>query len=255
VNLRTRTFACAAALIVASSLSAQQQQQVATGSVAGRVSGADSVPLARARVAIVGTDLYVLADNDGLFALQAVPRGNRELDVRMIGYAPGRLTIEVRPGETLFVRPQLVALDPVALPNVAVVAVYSGPLRGFEERRLHGPGTFLTRADIAKYRPRHVTDVLRRIPALQIRPVAGFYGENLAVMQRGNRCPVLFYVNGSPLPIAEVAINNYVSAEDLVGVEVYTPSELPAQFNSSAVGAKCGMVGLWTRSGNVADEP
>jgi hypothetical protein len=128
-------------------------------------------------------------------------------------------------------------------------------MRGFEERRQNGPGTFITRDDIVRLHPRHVTDVLRRVPGLQIRPVAGFYGENLAVMMRGSRCPVMFYVNGSPLPIAEVAINNYIAAEDLMGVEVYSTSELPAQFNSSAGSAKCGMVGLWTRSGNVAKEP
>ena len=226
-----------------------------TGSVSGRVSGTDSMPLPRARVAIVGTDLVALADANGAFAFGAVPRGSRELDVRLLGYSPQRVSVDVRAGETSFVRAHLVALEPLALPSVAVVATYSGPLRGFEERRLHGPGTFLTRADIVRLHPRQVTDVLRRIPTLQIRPVAGFYGENLAVMQRGSRCPVMFYVNGSPLPIAEVAINNYVAAEELVAIEVYTTSELPAQFNSSAGSAKCGMVGLWTRSGNVPDEP
>jgi len=238
------------AVIAASSVAAQE-----TGSLSGRVSGADSTPLPRARVAIVGTDLVTVADANGVFSFKSVPRGSRELDVRLLGYSPQRVPVDVRAGESLFVHTSLVAIEPVAMPSVAVVARYSGPLRGFEERRQNGPGTFITRDEIVRLHPRHVTDVLRRVPGLQIRPVAGFYGENLAVMLRGSRCPVMFYVNGSPLPIAEVAINNYVAAEELMGVEVYSTSEMPAQFNSGAGGAKCGMVGLWTRSGNVPNEP
>jgi len=221
-----------------------------TGILTGRVTGPDSNPLSRARISVVGTSLAAVAEANGSFAVADVPRGAQTLDVRMLGYEPLRLPVDVRAGETLFVRARLSALDAVDLPSVEVVAVFRGPLRGFEERRTHGPGTFLTEDQILRMQPRQVTDVLRRVPGIQIRPVAGFYGENLAVMHRGGRCPVLFYVNGSPLPIADVPINNYVAAHELVGIEIYSPSELPAQFNSSAQNAKCGLIGLWTRSGN-----
>jgi len=236
------------ALMPVASLIAQE-----TGSLSGRISGADSLPLARARVSVVGTDLVAMADANGAFMFRAVPRGSREIDVRLLGYSPQRVPVDIRGGDSVFIRARLVALEPVQMPSVAVVANYNGSLRAFEERRLHGPGTFLTRDEIVRMHPRQVTDVLRRIPGLQVRPVAGFYGENLAVMQRGSRCPVMFYVNGSPVPIADVAINNYVAAEDLMAIEIFSTSELPAQFNSSAGGAKCGMVGLWTRSGNLPD--
>lgn len=100
--------------------------------------------------------------------------------------------------------------------------------------------------------PRNVTDVFRRIPSLQIRPLAGPYGTNLSVVQRGQRCPVMFFLNGAPFPILETPISNYVSAEELIAVEVYSPSELPAQFNSSASASRCGMIGLWTQYGRIA---
>lgn len=224
------------------------------GTLSGRVSVSDSIPIARARVSVIGTELVTIADPNGTFAFASMPLGAQKLDVRMIGYTPRQIAVDVRPGETLFVRAQLIALDPPALPTVDVVAVFNGPMRGFWERSSHGPGTFLVRDEIERMQPRHVTDVLRRVPGLQVRPVAGFYGENLAVFQRGSRCPVMFFVNGSPLPIAEVAINNYVSSDELMGIEIYSASEMPAQFNSSATGAKCGMVGLWTRSGNLPDK-
>ena len=59
-----------------------------------------------------------------------------------------------------------------------------------------------------------------------------------------------FFLNGSPFPVPnDIPVNHYISVEEVVAVEVYSPSETPPQFNSSMYGARCGLVGVWTRSG------
>ena len=233
------------ALLWAVQLSAQ-----ATGTLSGTVAAADARPLANARVTVVGTTLATLAGTAGGFQVASVPRGAQTLDVRMLGYAPVLLPVLIRAGETLHVRVTLDAVDPVPLVTVEVVAPSPPALRGFEERRSHGPGTFFTREQIQRMQPRQLTDVLRRVPGMQVRPVSGAYGDNIIVTSRGSRCPVMFFVNGTPFPTpADIPINHFISVEDVVAVEVYTPSETPPQFNSSMYGARCGLVGVWTRSG------
>jgi hypothetical protein len=169
----------------------------------------------------------------------------------MIGFVPFVQPVNLKPGESLYVRVELMALNPLPLPVLEVTAALPAALRGFQERRAHGPGTFLQYEDIARMQPRHVTDVLRRVSGLQVRALSGPYGVNLAVMQRGSRCTVMFYLNGSPLPISDIPIDNYVASEDLMAVEVFNPSEIPAQFSSSGNNSRCGVVGLWTRFGNL----
>lgn len=222
------------------------------GAIAGVVLGPDSTPIPFARVALTGSAAAATAGADGRFHIAGAPEGLQELYVRRLGYSPRIFPIRVRSGDTLALRLHLARLDPVELQAVEVSATVHPMLRGFETRRALGVGTFMRQEDILKAQPRSVTDVLRRVPGLQIRPVPGPYGTNLSVVQRGSRCPVMFFLNGSPFPILEAPITNFVSVEELIAVEVYNPSELPAQFNSSASASRCGMVGLWTQYGRTA---
>jgi hypothetical protein len=236
-----------AALVAAAEVPASLAAQ--TGSVAGVVLTTDSTPIAQARLRISGTPLYAAAARDGSFLLADVPRGRQELDVRMLGYKPLLVSMEVRAGDTVRVRITLVALA-LELEPVAVTSEGSLALRDFEERRAHGPGAFFTREEIARMQPRQLTDVLRRVPGIQLRPVSGVYGDNILVTSRGGRCPMMFYVNGSPFPLpADIPINHFIAVEEVVAVEVYSPSEMPPQFNSTMYNARCGLVGIWTRSG------
>lgn len=232
-----------AAELPASSVSAQ------SGSVAGIVFGADSAPLSHVRLRITGTSLATSASATGGFLLVDVPAGRQMLDVRRIGYAPVQLPIDVRAGDTLRLRVVLIALA-LELEAVDVRSDMPAPLRGFEERRARGPGVFFTRDDIARMQPRQLTDVLRRVPGVAVRSVNGTYGDNQQVTMRGSRCQMMFYVNGSPLPISpDIPINNFVAIEEVVAIEIYAPSEMPPQFNSTSYNARCGLVGVWTRSG------
>src|SRR5438105_13047744 len=115
-------------------------------------------------------------------------------------------------------------------------------MRGFEERRAAGGGHFFNRADIARMQPRVFTDVLRRVPGVQIQSVSGPFGPSDVIrmarttgISGARACPVLFYVNGTPFPVtSDISINQYIVPEDVVAIEVYSgASPIARTFQST----------------------
>ena len=239
--------------VLATALEATAQ---APGTLTGIVSAPDGRPVAEARVAVVGTALVTKAGNDGAFRITGVSTHAETLDVRMIGYTPIRVAFEIGRTGILHITPTLIPIPLAPLEVTSDMAVTPG-MQGFEARRARGPGVFFTREDILRMQPRQVTDILRRVPGIQIRPVSGGLGHNVIVQSRGMNCPMLFYMDGSAFPLpGDAPINHYVSPDEVVGIEVYSgSSEVPAQFNSSRFTARCGVVMLWTRFGPEAKRP
>jgi hypothetical protein len=244
-------------LLIPLVLSAQLSAQ-ALGSLAGTVATPDGNPLALALVSVAGTKATALTGADGGFHLALAP-GAFLVHVRMTGYGSVLLPVEVRRGETTEVRVTLV-IAPVPLAPVEVEAarVPLPAMRGFEERRAHGNGHFFNRREIDRIQPRVFTDVLRRVPGIQVQPMTGPSGAGEVVrMSRtigvtGTRaCPVLYYVNGTPFPVTgDVPINHYIAPEDIEAIEVYSGmSQIPPAFNSSLHNARCGVILIWTLSG------
>jgi hypothetical protein len=237
----------------------------AVGTLTGIVTAADGTPLAQARIRVAGTSSATLSGTDGRFQVVDVSAGARTIDVRMIGYLRVLLPIRVAAAETVDVR-VILALDPVLLKAVDVAGEpgLSTALQGFQERRARGIGHFFNRQEIARIQPRVITDVLRRVPGVQIQSSSTPFGPNDMVrMARtagvtGTRpCPVLFYVNGTPFQVVgDVSINQYILPEEVVAIEVYAGmSEIPPQFQSNLLNARCGVIVIWTRSGNEDDRP
>jgi hypothetical protein len=67
---------------------------------------------------------------------------------------------------------------------------------------------------------------------------------------------VLFFVNGMPLQVAgDMSIDQYVAPEDVVAVEVYTgTSQIPPEFQSALLNSKCGVIVIWTRTGDDSED-
>ena len=237
----------------------------ALGTVTGTVLGENATPLAQARIQIAGTDTMVLTGKDGRFQLGGVSPGHCVLEVRLLGYVAALRPVDVGAGETIDVHVVL-ASAPVPLKAVEVEGErwVLPAMRGFEERRAHGNGHFFDRQEIARIQPRVITDILRRVPGVQIQPAPGAFGSNEMVrMARttgvtGSRsCPVLFYVNGTPFPVTgDLSINQYVVPEDVIGIEVYAGmSQIPPEFQANLLNARCGVILIWTREGNEDDRP
>jgi len=230
------------------------------GTLKGVVSTSDHKPLAQARIAIVGTVLVAVADSDGSFHIAALPIGSQQVEVKLLGFTSVLLPVEIQADKPATLS---VILTPVALPleTVTVSAdTFAIPaMRGYLERRSRGAGKFFNREEIEKMHARLFTDILRRVPGMQIQSVTGNSssgytvrsGRNGESVGAGRNCPVLFYMNGMPFPTGLDGVNSYISPEEVEAVEVYTgASELPAQFNATAYNARCGVVLIWTLNGS-----
>lgn len=234
-------------------------QAVGGGTIAGTVTATDGTPLGLARIAVMGGKTVTLTRDDGRFQVVGLSPGVQTIQVMKIGYGVILLPVEVRAGETVRVQVSL-AVVPVPLSPVEVEADRGGGLtpamRGFEERRARGSGHFLNRREIARMQARLFTDLLRRVPGVQIQPMPGPFGTGEMVrmaratgVMGARACPVLFYVNGSPFPVTgDIPINFYIDPDEVVAVEIYSGmSQIPPQFNSNLLNARCGVIVIWTR--------
>jgi len=240
-------------------------QATGSGAVTGRVLVDSVTPLPQARVRIVGVTTVVLSGDDGRFTLASIPAGSQVLEVRRIGYVAFEQWVKVVAGEALSLQITL-DLVPVSLKAVEIKGAPAvlPAMQAFEDRRAHGNGHFFTQTEIERMRPRVFTDVLRRIPGVQIGPSSGGFGGNEMVrMSRATglaglrSCPVLFYINGMPFQITgDMSINQFVAPEDVVGIEVYSgTSQIPPEFQRSLMNSRCGVVVIWTRVGNEEAPP
>jgi hypothetical protein len=240
----------------------------AVGALTGKVIASDATPLAQAQVRIVSTATgpSVTSGNDGRFALPAVNAGDQMLEIRLLGYIAVVQPVTILAGQTIEVQVMLtVAPVPLKAVEVKGAPVSRMPvIVAFENRRAHGSGHFFTRSEIARIQPRVLTDVLRRVPGVQIQTSSSAFGPGEYVrMSRtigvmgARTCPVLYYVNGTPFQVAgEISINQYIIPEDVLAIEVYSgTSQIPPEFQSSLLNARCGVVVIWTRLGNEEDSP
>jgi hypothetical protein len=225
---------------------------------------ADSAtPLAEARIRVIGATTVAVSGPDGRFSFGTITPGNQLLEIRRLGYVAYTQWVRIVAGQTLDLQ---VKLDLVPVP-LAPVVVKGEPalwpaMEGFEERRAHANGHFFNRVEVARMQPRLLTDVLRRVPGVQIQPSRGaFGGQEMVQMTRNvgvsglRPCPVLFYLNGMPLQVTgDMSINQYVPPEDVIGIEVYSgSSQIPPEFLSNQLNSRCGVIVIWTRLGSEED--
>ena len=239
------------------------EAQSTSGALTGQVLADSATPLAQARIRVIGATTVAVSGADGRFSFGDIPAGNQMLEIRRLGYVAFTRWVRIVAGETLNLQVTL-DLVPVALKPVEVKgdAVRWPAMEGFEERRAHAGGHFFDRTEIAQMQPRLFTDVLRRVPGVQIQPSTGAFGGNEMVrmtrtvgMSGLSPCPVLFFMNGMPLQVArDMSINQYVTPEDVIAIEVYSgSSQIPPEFLSNQLNSRCGVIVIWTRIGDEED--
>jgi Carboxypeptidase regulatory-like domain/TonB-dependent Receptor Plug Domain len=253
--VRLTTLAAAAAIAFTSPSARAAAQQ--SGTLRGTVVTSEKKPLPQARISVVGTPLASVADTDGTFRILALPIGSQSIEVKLLGYATTLISVQIEAGRDANLQVALTAI-PVELRTVKVNAdpPVLPEMRRFAERRARGSGTFFTRADIDRMEARLFTDILRRVPGMQIETLDGIFGPTYSVQTSrnlgtngGRSCQMQFFVNGVPFTsVGELAINHFVSPGEVAAVEVYTgASQVPPEFNSSMYNARCGVVLIWTR--------
>ena len=253
MRLARPLLALAAACGALAAPAAAQQAPQPPATVSVRVTdAATGAPVADADVSVGNTRTRTDAEGRALLPLR---RPRETLLVRRLGY--GEQQREVSPGAaTLEVALQS---EPVVVAGVQAQGrrmPMSPPLRRFYERMDHGRGSFVTREQIERRKPRRLTDLFREIP-----------GGRVAVTSRGDRrvmtgatpamyrvgprweagdCPVQYYLDGVSYQPDFAGVPNDVRPDEVEGIEVYRRlSEVPVEYRRR--GAECGVVLIWLR--------
>jgi hypothetical protein len=217
--------------------------------LSGTVSGADSNrPLAGAVVSI--TDGPQTRTNErGEWSLTNAPSGTRMIEVRAVGYYPGRQQVNVVNGSA----PLRMTLSTLKafLDTVRVTASRlpssGNNTNGFDRRRrTTGGGKFLGPADIARFPVVVTSDLFRRISGVRIE--LDDMGQRHIVMRGAfaEWCePAIFVDNHNMSFMSADDIDGLGNPRDIKGIEVYTEATTPGEFQTGLRG--CGSIVIWTR--------
>lgn len=251
--------ACVAVILLAPEVSAQagrsQPDSGRAGIVALQVIDDETdAPLGGVRVSILGDTAERLTDERGRAVLRTRRNGRLPVVLRRLGYMPGSLMADLSPTDTTRLT---FAMSHVAQ-TLATVAVNekaltkSSMLAGFERRRLLGSGSsrYVTRDDIDRLHPMHLSDVVRGIPSVTImmdgtKPIPM---NRRGVTMGGMGCAYQVGLDGH---LMEGGFDmNSVDPSEVHGVEVFPgPATVPMEYRSSRRSSGCGLIMIWTRRG------
>lgn len=227
-----------ASVCMASEASAQQR-----GTIEGTVRDSAGRGITGAEVGIVGTTVRARTNEDGTFRFANASAGTLTVQARRIGFRMHTIATTVIAGHVSRVDIELLTLGTTLAPVVvrSRSARYTGRLAGFYERMQSGlQGYFITRDQLEEGDPRQLTNVLQRVPGLDI--VRGG-----RVRMRGRACAPLVWIDGVSMPSGEVDLNSFPPSS-LEGIELYlTASGAPLRYQSTVDRARCGTILLWSR--------
>lgn len=241
--------------------------------ISGRVTqvGDSSIALAGVDIEIVGTGMHRFTNSAGRFAYTDVPAGDYEIRVRLVGYRPAILHLEVVAGRS-YRQDFAIAPIPQTLAEVRIDGkLVKVPIR-YEEvykRASRGFGKFFTREDIEQLHPYEVKSLLNLIPTVQANDRGVTFqrcqanmpsppgqitgGKSTAVRQ--SLAKVQGYIDGVRMTtyggndsltlVNQVTdVLRYIHPNDIQIMEVYTGvARIPAEFLNDA----CAVIAIWTK--------
>lgn len=215
-----------------------------TARVLGTVRDSTGRLLEGAQVTLWGSGTAA-SNADGHFDLRSLPSGTGTLESRYVGFEPARRVVDLAPGRIDTV--SVVMDKPVQV--LAPVRVYadaatSMKLRGFDDRRQHGPGSYYTAAEIAKASPLVLTDFFYRVPGIRVQPTSGLDYTLLSThgAGMGGSCAPAIWVDGV-LEDQSIGVNQMLEPNEVAGIEVYDAATVPPEYQRGP----CGAVLIWTK--------
>jgi TonB-linked SusC/RagA family outer membrane protein len=251
-----RNFAIALAFMVFGAVGVTAQN---TGTVTGLVRDATTLaPLAGAQVAVEGTGVGGLVNNVGRFLLLNVPAGTQTVNVTMIGYAAGSMTVSVTAGGTATldfeIREQALALEGVIVTGTAGQA---------RRREVGNSIESVSASDIAVAAITDVSNVLQgRAAGVSISGTDGQVGSGSEIRIRGNSSisqsnRPLIYVDGVRMEndalmsadegaAGTMAIDG-INPNDIDRIEIVKGPAATTLYGTEAAG---GVIQIFTKRGS-----
>jgi hypothetical protein len=218
--------------------------------VSGRIVLEGAPSNAGSRVEVVGTGVVAMTNEKGDFMMKNLPSGTHVLLARHLGFGAETVPVDLSSHEAKQVTiklPKYVAvIDPVV---VTARRAASLDKVGFTRRKNSGTGYYLGPDQIQSIHPNALTDILRRVPGLRVN--YGRDGEEITSSRgttslTGAGGCVQFYVDDMPWQSAMPGdVNNFVNANEVVGVEVYAGPGAPAEYTRGM--QDCTTVVIWTK--------
>lgn len=246
MKIQTRVpvlIAGAAALLGLSSASVSSLR-AQDASITGRIlSTMTGDPVAGAEVRLRETEHRMMTSGSGLFRFSELEAGQYELVIHYLGNESKIFPIHLAHNQSLALQFDL-KMTVVPIPELVVTVSDRSPvgkLYGFYRRAENSPGHFITREEIAESHAPRTSDILRRVPGLDVTARPGF-DRTPITMGRRKGCVPEFYVDGARAPYFNV---DNLQPVDIAGIEVYRGnSEVPVEFKHED---RCGVIVLWTR--------
>ena len=200
---------------------------------------------------LLGFTVATMTDAAGGFEMSELPGGTQTVEVRALGYAPARATVDLAAGATDTV---VVTLDRNA-PVLATLKVLGEPLgrgdwTGFHDRQRLGLGHFIGIEEIEGRRAMSFGDLLMGVPGVKVQQ-AGF-STVVAVPRSGGQigkyantnCLPTYFVDGTPVVGGDPT--EFRRTKDIYGIEVYVSlASAPARYH--VMDSSCGVILVWTK--------
>jgi hypothetical protein len=208
-------------------------------SLEGNETGAGS------RVEVVGTDLVAMTNEKGEFSMANLPSGTKVLLARHLGFGAKAVPVDLSSREERRIAlklPKFIAvMDPVLVKARRLATLDKV---GYNERKRIGYGFFMGPVELEKLKLRTVTDILRRVPGLDIS--YDVQGEVVSSAREGNSTCVQYFLDDIPFVEAMPGdINNFVNGLEIVALEAYQENNVPVQYIRN--GRSCTTILLWTK--------
>ena len=242
--VRNMSIAPASAVVATRDSGVAGVRVLGTARLSGRVLNASGQPISGARVQLDGTPRTAVTRQNGEFVLDSLPPGTQTVTVRHLGYAPVEEAVDLASAEPGSVTIRMSDYVPV-LETVRVTAARERALDvvGYARRKRTGLGHYLE-GDQINTHALHFSDVLRTVPGIRVQ-TAGM-GRQVVTSTRGANGCVMFWVDGTPWQSMEPGdIDDFVKPHELGAIEVYSPTNTPAEFQNPQ-NSSCTTVVGWT---------
>jgi hypothetical protein len=242
----SRTLTGLLALLGGAALFLQSPLAAQDASITGRIISARSgEPIEGAEVDLLDSPHRAVTSGSGLFRMSEIPAGQHTVRISYMGAESRNLTVDLSPREAFDVALQL-EMKVLPVPELVVTVnnrIPVGKLYEFERRAQNSPGYFITREEIEERHASRTTDILRRVPGLEVGgPRIGRSSVQVRRRAVGRRCTPDTYVDGAYAPYFDP---DNLQPSDIAGIEVYRGnSEVPPEYRRAD---HCGVIVFWTR--------
>lgn len=239
----TRVWAAVVLTILPAGTAGAALAQTGTAVIAGTARDTLGRGIAGVEIRIAGAGIHTRTDDRGTFRFANAPSGTLTLQARRLGFRMATVLVVLGVNGATSVDFRMenagIMLSPIIVRSRQTR--YTGRLAGFYERLESGlGGVFITRDRIEDGNPRQLTDILRRVPGLEV-----IRGTRLRM--RGRTCAPLVWLDGMSMPSGEVDLNSFPPSS-IEGIELYlTASGAPPRYQATVDRARCGTVLLWSR--------